>query len=228
MKSQKEFVLDQKDTHNPSKHIRMPVCIMVESSSEMEKYKNELERSLNKLFSELQMNDNTRCTVDMALYLYSDCILVSEISENTSLEVVFERRIPNLFSCFLEVVKRLRIRKSDYKVDGLSYYQPALVIVSTGISSDDKLDKVKATQVAKEFYYSGACIIPILIGNNTPDVLEQIAPDGKYYTGSLYEIGKIFDKLKKSMENLSQSSSNARESILAQKVDWEECIKYFR
>ena len=240
MISRNEFVLKESDIYDPSKHIRMPVLIMYESSSYIKKYRNELEVSLNELVRELIDNDNTKHSIDMALFPFNDGLIersghdfalvgryVDE-SKTSKIQIALAETKPDLYESFMNSVKLIRIRKRDYKALSLSYYKETIIIISSGKSFTDEMTKIKANRVFKEFVESGAVVIPVLIGDEEVGALEGFSIDGKILRGDYSGISRIFDKLGKSMEYLSASASNKRDSLLSAAVCWEECMERIR
>ena len=210
------------DNYGQSKHIRMPVFIMYESSSYIKKYSYELEVSLNKLLAGLIDNDNTNHSIDMAVFPFNDGVIdkeghdfalmeeYDEERENSTIRITLSEKEPDLYKSFIDSVKRIRIRKSDYKARSLSYYNQTIVILSSGNTFPDEMTKNKANRDFKEFIGSGAVVIPVLIGEKEAGALEDFSVDGNIFRGDYTGISKIFEKLGESMEYLSASSSNMR------------------
>ena len=108
------------------------------------------------------------------------------------------------------------------------HYKQTIIIISSGKSFTDEMTKIKAKRVFKEFVESGAVVIPVLIGDEEVGALEDFSVDGMILRGDYSGISRIFDKLGKSMEYLSASASNRRDSLLSAAVSWEECMERIR
>ena len=200
---------------------RIPVCVCIEKSIYTRNKLNLINKSIMNLENIIKEGVRLNASADLCVVLFSDRVeMLKKFDEpRKPLENAFynakDINDPLLLTGLEESIRQLRIRKRDYKNTQVSSYRPTLVVISSGITSQDLspiIEQLKSTTVH-----------PILIGNDSAGIanLRLIGQNGKIYDGTT-ELDKIFMSLGTSMENMSASTRDAIDYLDGRILDWAE------
>ena len=135
-------------------------------------------------------------------------------------------------------VRALNERKAKYKATSTDYYQPWLVIMSDGVSTDSKDVMKEAQYYVRELVTAGKLVtIPVIIGENA-EGHKQLAgftdSDGAFTLNSL-KIKEFFKYLSASVSRVSCSSQTVKmdpveqiKKVAGNSMVWESATRFLK
>jgi uncharacterized protein YegL len=140
---------------------RCPVVLVLDCSSSMvEKRPGEsvspldaLNAGLDSLVSELNRDPLAKRRVEISVVTYG-----SEVTPATNFATVDSLILPTLVpsgvtstgAAVVEALNAIEARKKTYRENGIQYYQPWILLISDGLSTDNTTEAVKRVREAEE------------------------------------------------------------------------------
>ncbi len=162
------FDLENKpvDNDNPTK--RMPVALVLDTSSSMSNDNkiDELNEGVRALIEELKNNDRARDSVEMSIIRFGGDVKVVETFgeiENMQTPHMSANGGTPMGEAFSLALQMLEKRKKEYRDNGIQYFQPVCVLMTDGHATDS-IEQASADS-KKLISQDKLIVIPIAIGN---------------------------------------------------------------
>ena len=225
---QQELVKDS-DLFDPNKLMRMPICLCIDTSSEMESNSRRLREDISALVNDICNDEFLNSCVELGIYTFSagsqkvrGISILNEV-ESATLTLSFDKgcQQPNIASCLKECVEDIERRMRDYNVKMVNYYQPHIIVIgaSEPYVGDDWEAIVELVQNKQA--RGKLSVIPIVIGNEAMDTYKQLSMGNIVYRGNISDLKDILKTVKNSMRKLSESSSSIYDKLNSMVSDWD-------
>ncbi len=215
---------------------RLPVCLCLDTSGSMAKDDaiTQLNRGVVALYESLNNSEQAQASCEVAVISFN-----SEVSVVEDFSTVVDRKAPKLTAeggtALAHGVEKcldlLEERKQAYKLNGIEYYQPWLVIITDGKPGDkEKLPEVQA-RTKKLIEEKRLVLWPIAVGSDDNeekfhqimDVLNGFSPIPKARHLKDLKFEEFFEWLGKSVEVVSQSKVGEKVKLDTTEIDsWSE------
>ncbi|MGL6168936.1 MAG: vWA domain-containing protein [Fusobacteriaceae bacterium] len=224
----------EKEAENPM--ARIPVVIIADTSSSMNGQKiNILNAEIKKFYDEINHNSKNeilKYSLDLAVLGFkfdtyareTHPVVINKFS-------VMESQVTPIFNAFGHTplgatvdtaIDMLEKRKEMYKIGGIQYYQPLLVIISDG----DPTDSIEnATRRAIELSLKRKLsVYPVIIGEDgNLDNLQRFTPNKISKRIRTEDLPQVFKWLVSSVKKVSESTIDFDISVNITK-DWKDII----
>lgn len=224
----------EKEAENPI--ARIPVVIIADTSSSMSGEKIEtLNKEIEKFYNEINNNSKNeilKYSLDLSILgfrfdsrareTYPVVVNKFSIMENQSVPVFNAFGHTPLGATVNTAIDMLEKRKEMYRVAGIQYYQPMLVIISDG----DPTDNIEsATKRAIELSLKRKLsVYPVIIGEDgNLDNLQRFTPNKISKRIKTEDLPQVFKWLVSSVKKVSESTIDFDISINITK-DWKDII----
>lgn len=211
-------------TENPTS--RVPICLCVDTSGSMAGHKiDSLNAGLKQFIEEL-------CEDDVAQYAAEVCIIgfggnneVSLINDFTAVTnilppILNASGLTPMGKAVEVALDRLNARKELYKSVGNNYYQPWLVIMTDGGSTDDI--SVSASISSRMVNERKLTVLPIAIGKEVDVVkLGMFSPKTPPLFLNELKFSEFFEWLSKSVSRFVSSKSGDTFEPNFKKIKWD-------
>lgn len=118
---------------------RIPVCLCLDVSGSMSSCIHEVERGVDLFYDSVRNYENARQSCEIAVVTYSEQIKVIEdfslVDSKQPIHLTTES-VTNMGQGILKCLELLETRKNKYKLNGVDYYQPWLVVMSDGYPTE--------------------------------------------------------------------------------------------
>ena len=215
---------------------RLPVCLCLDTSGSMAKDDaiTQLNRGVVALYESLNNSEQAQTSCEVAVVSFN-----SEVSVVEDFSTVVDRKAPQLTAeggtALAHGVEKcldlLEERKQAYKLNGIEYYQPWLVIITDGKPGDkEKLPEVQE-RTRKLIEEKKLVLWPIAVGSDDNeekfhqimDVLNGFSPVPKARHLKDLKFEEFFEWLGKSVEVVSQSKVGEKVKLDTTEIDsWSE------
>ena len=215
---------------------RLPVCLCLDTSGSMAKDDaiTQLNRGVVALYESLNNSEQAQASCEVAVVSFN-----SEVSVVEDFSTVVDRKAPQLTAedgtALAHGVEKcldlLEERKQAYKLNGIEYYQPWLVIITDGKPGDkEKLPEVQE-RTRKLIEEKKLVLWPIAVGSDDNeekfhqimDVLNGFSPVPKARHLKDLKFEEFFEWLGKSVEVVSQSKVGEKVKLDTTEIDsWSE------
>ncbi|MGL5778413.1 vWA domain-containing protein [Cetobacterium sp.] len=224
----------EKEVENPM--TRIPVVIIADTSSSMNGEKiNTLNTEIEKFYNEIKKNSRNeilRYSLDLAVLgfkfdthareTYPTVVNKFSVMDLQSTPVFNAFGHTPLGATVDTAIDMLEKRKEMYKLGGIQYYQPLLVIISDG----DPTDSIeRAAKRAIELSLNRKLsVYPVIIGDDgNLDNLQKFTPNKISKRIRTEDLPQVFKWLVSSVKKVSESSINFDISVNITK-DWKDII----
>lgn len=199
--------------------VRVPICLCLDTSGSMGTHNkiNDLNAGIVE-FINLLREDEVACDSAELCIIQMGGDSPKVICDFEPLDKVITHNAIGNFTAYgrtpmgqaaEEGIRLLNERKAKYKVTSTDYYQPWLVIMSDGVSTDSELKMIEATELVRNLVSAKKLVsIPVLIGNEEAG-LRQLA--GFTATNEVFSLDSL--KLREFFKFLSMSVSRVSCSI---------------
>lgn len=209
-----------------SKGTHMPICFLIEATDACpaELIKKHLSDMLNELKTKSEFTD----TVDVAVVSYSFYVTVPvefvELKNFKGIDITIEENveIPAFDEAFEKAVNMTERLKREYKAQSISCYTPTLILFSSGRTGENEI-RIKSIMKHQNLI-KGLNFVPFTTGRND-ELMKELSSNNQVYYIYSADIKGVFDTIGQSMENLSNSSSVAYESLVNAQKGWDNFIK---
>tara|TARA_B100000795_G_scaffold236661_1_gene196898 strand:- start:730 stop:1410 length:681 start_codon:yes stop_codon:yes gene_type:complete len=192
---------------------RVPICIALDTSASMTGNKiDELNKGV-KLFLDAILEDEvTRFSADIAIITFGrhvEKVLDFGDVENIKLHQLTAGGGTPMGGAVLEALRMLEDRKKQYKKNGVTYWQPWLIVMTDGMATDGSMqlvDKVKeaAIKTSKLVKDKKLNLFSIIIEPGTSEELETFGGKLAPLDGVKFE--EFFQWLSQSVSVVSEST----------------------
>lgn len=224
----------QREAENPM--ARIPVVIIADTSSSMNGEKiNTLNKEVEKFFYEINKNSRNeilKYSLDLAVlgFKYDTQSRETYPTIVNNFNIMEYQNVPK-FNAFGHTplgatvnaaIDMLEKRKEMYKLGGIQYYQPMLVIISDGDPTDNIVNASKrAIELSLNRKLS---VYPVIVGNDgNLDNLQKFTPNKISKRIRTEDLPQVFKWLVSSVKKVSESSIDFDISISITK-DWKDII----
>jgi uncharacterized protein YegL len=232
-----KLTLSELDLFNSSK--RVPVGIIIDDSYSMngEPIK-QLNKGVKSLYKTIK-DDETACqSAEILLYSINKGIMNSfntiENLENPP-EFIANSTTP-LAEAIIDVVKILGDKKEEYKINGIDYYQPIIIIMTDGKPTDDNNTIIKAKEIINYLNINKKLSVKcIAIGSDVDELfLKSLLSENENiikFTEKNNELESCFEFISKTVIEISNNkqekkSLNNKKTENIEKLNIEELEKW--
>jgi len=212
---------------NPSP--RIPVCLCLDTSSSMSGEPiDSLNRAIDAFYKELASDLQTAASCEICVVSFnstsniiSDFSLVNE-KKHTDLKTM---GTTNMYAGVELALESLERRKNDYKMNGIDYYQPWLIIMSDGYPDNEDILSNLQENIRNLESNRKLMVLPVGIGDEAD--LEVLSLFSNKNPGAFSLKGlkfkEFFNFISRSMENVSRSKPGDKAKIPVELIrDWAD------
>ncbi len=206
-----------------NKNLRLPLCICYDVSSKVkESLLPDVDNRINDLLDFIYNNVECRSKTDVAIvtYAYSPQLRrgFELIKEGESFSSSSEKSEPDLNGALNFCVELINDRLDEYELTDVRYYQPEILLLSSGESSCDVTVAPRLICAQEQRLLS---VIPIRLGDGSTQLLRELTADKAVFT-DVGNFQNLFECLKKSISQVSSSSAVVCEGLKEQAINWND------
>ncbi|HMU99350.1 MAG TPA: VWA domain-containing protein [Chitinophagales bacterium] len=206
---------------------RCACMLLLDTSGSMEgEPLAELMDGVNQFISEIKEDDFAVSSVELSIITFGGTVTkvlnfqsVEKIIED--IELSADGNTP-MGAAINEAIKLLESRKNEYKKNGVSYYQPWLVLMSDGAPTDDEIFNLAAENLKQQAENKKITVFAIGIGDEADlDELSRCCPakrPPKRLKGLKFK--EFFQWLSQSLSRVSQSTPGTAQVSLPPADGW--------
>lgn len=200
------LILTQDDlVNNPT--ARVPICLVLDTSTSMEGEPiKELEEGVKLFFKSLLNDEIAKYSAEISVITFGEEIKVSNLQsieniQNPSFEANGNTPMGKAVNISLDILEN---RKKDYSNAGVDYYQPWMVLMTDGQPTDDI--ELAAKRTSELISGKKLTFFPIGIGENADmQILKMFSPKRDPLRLKGLNFREFFEWLSKSVSRVSQS-----------------------
>jgi uncharacterized protein YegL len=206
---------------------RCACMLLLDTSGSMDgKPLSELMEGVNQFISEIKTDDFAASSVELGIITFGG--EVTKVLTFQSVEKIMEEIVLTangntpMGAAISEAIKLLESRKNEYKKNGVSYYQPWLVVMSDGAPTDDDVFTDAAENLKKQSEDKKITVFGIGIGDQADlEELAKFCPSNrppKRLKGLKFK--EFFQWLSQSLSRVSQSTPGTTQVSLPPPDGW--------
>lgn len=218
-------ILSDEQINTKNKSTRLPILFCIESTKHL--YIEDIQDGFNNFLSEISSSDDLSSCTEVAIMQFDstqrivrDFSLINSDNEKIFIKKSEDGGFADLGNTLLQAIRKIKIQKLNYDLLGVNYYNPTIVLISSGKYKNDIQKALDTITGLKE--RGVLAIIPFIYHGDNIKIFEAMSVNGEVYNSYTTGYERLFDQIKKSMHSLSGSSVNAYRSLLDASTDWDD------
>lgn len=222
------WLLDENDlVTNPSP--RIPICLCLDTSFSMDGEKiTSLNNAIDAFYSELSSDMQTAASCEISIVTFNTSAAIYDefsLVQHKSKSALTCTGSTNMLAGIELALNTLESRKDDYKMNGIDYYQPWLIIMSDGFPNN--AEKLKTIQKIVRDLESKRKLMVLPVGIGDDADLETLSLFSNKNPGAFTLKGlkfkEFFTFISRSMESISRSKPSEKVNLPLELIqEWAE------